>query len=84
MFLLSCHTRYRIDALMDYPMGILVQKLMLTDSKSKGFLWVFFCLVFYLVFGGVLGGFFIWFLFVCFVFVFFLVSFSHYSKAAGF
>lgn len=61
MFLLSCHTRYRIDTLMNYPMGILVQKLMITESKSKGFLWgIFFCLfwVFLFVFFG--GG-----LFVC-------------------
>lgn len=41
MFLLSCHTRYRIDALMNYLMGILLQKLMLAESKSKPF-FVFF------------------------------------------
>lgn len=44
MFSLSCHTRYGIDALMDYPMGILVQKLILAESESKGFLCDFFSL----------------------------------------
>lgn len=81
MFLLSCHTRYRIDTLMNYPMGILVQKLMITESKSKGFLWgIFFCLFWVFLFVFFWGG------FVClFVLVLvFLVSFSHYSKAAGF
>lgn len=92
MFSLSCHARYRIDALMNYPLGILVQKLMLTESESKGFLCVFsfvlrgvFCGVFKIFFVGILyfvfvGVFLVVFycLFVC------LVSFSHYSKAAGF
>jgi len=37
VFLLSCHARYRIDALMNYPMGILLQKLMLAKSQSEHF-----------------------------------------------
>lgn len=64
MFSLSCHTRYRIDALMNYPMGILVQKLMLTESESKGFLFFQFVLVFCLFWG------------IVFVLVDFFVCFS--------
>lgn len=39
MSLLSCHTRYRIDAVMNCAMGILLEKLMLAKSKSKPFFW---------------------------------------------
>lgn len=73
MFSLSCHARYRIDALMNYPLGILVQKLMLTESESKGFLCVF-SFVLRGVFCGVLKIF-LWGFFILFLLGFFWLCF---------